>query len=446
MVRVPWKAAAAGARTSVRAELVDLYRTLVDLAGLDAAAVEADVQGVSLAPLFDTPAAPPPALAAKTAYSQIARCGCTTYTRHNWTGLECGDGACAGVNVSDFDFMGYSQRAADGWRYTLWVPMTAGHKNWSGELYDELFDLTTDDGTDFDNDNYAVNIAGDHPAMVAQLRAGLEAEVKSWASPDIRAPQVPGAAALLRVALYVGAGTSPSSAGNLTASLRAHVEAGALASLALLDAAGVAALSRSAVDVLVVPGGGGSAEATGLGAAGAAAIEAFVSSGGGYYGTCAGGFLAAAGSCCDERIPGYCGGRTGCSPSSYGLGLIDLYAAEPWNRGHGDVLVAYDDATVDALKLDPAVYRGKNVTVLYYQGPIADRAHAGNFSRGATFATEIASNLPQYTTGQMLGAPAVLFSTHGAGRVLVSPPHPEETTPRRDDVVLAYTLWAGRAL
>lgn len=181
MIRVPWKAAAAGARTSVRAELVDLYRTLVDLAGLDAGAVEADVQGVSLAPLFDAPAAPPAALAGKTAFSQIGRCGCKTYKKQNWTGLECGDGACATVDIADFDFMGFSQRAADGWRYTLWTPMSNGSLNWTGPLYDELFDLRTDTGADFDNDDYAANVASAYPAMVAQLRAGLEAEVKSWA-------------------------------------------------------------------------------------------------------------------------------------------------------------------------------------------------------------------------------------------------------------------------
>ena len=106
MVRAPWKPAAAGARSAVRAELVDLYRTLVDLAGLDARALEPDVQGASLAPLFDAPTAPPPALAQKPAFSQIGRCGCTTYTRHNWTGLECGDGACAAVNVTDFGARG----------------------------------------------------------------------------------------------------------------------------------------------------------------------------------------------------------------------------------------------------------------------------------------------------------------------------------------------------
>ena len=55
IVRVPWKTEAVGRRCSAAVELVDIYRTLVSLAGLDVSAIEADVQGSSLAPLFDDP-------------------------------------------------------------------------------------------------------------------------------------------------------------------------------------------------------------------------------------------------------------------------------------------------------------------------------------------------------------------------------------------------------
>lgn len=48
--------------------------------------------------------------------------------------------------------------------------------------------------------------------------------------------------------------------------------------------------------------------------------------------------------------------------------------------------------------------------------------------------------------GQMVGAPALLLATHRSGRVLLSPPHPEETVPRLDDVVEAYVLYASGAL
>jgi hypothetical protein len=148
-------------------------------------------------------------------------------------------------------------------------------------------------------------------------------------------------------------------------------------------------------------------------------------------------------------MAGYCGGKVGCVPSSYGLGLLDLGVAEPWDRGHGYVTMVFNESTVAELRLNATVFGGgRNVSVLYWQGPIADRAYAGNagLAVGATFTSEIASGHPAYTKGQMLGAPALLMSSHGAGRVLISPPHPEETTPQIYDLVLAYTLWAAQVL
>ena len=189
VVRVPWKAAAAGARTGVRAELVDLYRTLVDLAGLDAGLIQADVQGTSLAPLFDAPAAPPPALAAKAAFSQIGSCACKNYTHvlpsgTNWTGAECNVGRCFQTNVSNFDYMGYSMISHDGYRYTAWALMNATTErvDFGRGVAEELYDLTADAHDDFDLDAYATNVAGEpgNAARVAQYREQLQAAVMSW--------------------------------------------------------------------------------------------------------------------------------------------------------------------------------------------------------------------------------------------------------------------------
>ena len=189
VVRVPWKAASAGARTSVRAELVDLYRTLVDLAGLDAAAIQSDVQGVSLAPLFDAPAAPPPALASKAAFSQIGSCACQNYSHalpdgSNWTGPECNVGRCFQTNVSSFDFMGYTMATHDGFRYTAWARMNATTErvDFGRGVFEELYDLTADEHDDFDLSAYSVNVAGEpgNAARIAQYREQLEAAVLSW--------------------------------------------------------------------------------------------------------------------------------------------------------------------------------------------------------------------------------------------------------------------------
>ena len=187
IVRVPWKTASHGARSEVRAELVDLYRTMVDLAGLDASAIQPDVQGASLAPLFDDPTSPPQELALKPAFSQIGSCACRNYTHvlpsgQMWTGPECNAGRCFQTNVTDFNFMGYSMATHDGYRYTAWVHMNSSTRrvDWGRGVADELYDLTADPHDDFDYDAYSTNVASSHPALVAQFRAALQAAVESW--------------------------------------------------------------------------------------------------------------------------------------------------------------------------------------------------------------------------------------------------------------------------
>ena len=259
----------------------------------------------------------------------------------------------------------------------------------------------------------------------------------------------PPAPALLRVALYDGGGIAPTSEGNLTVVLNALVVKGVIGSVTILLGPDIATkLTRASFDVIVFPGGGGRGEATGIGAAGEAAVVTFVNGGGGYYGTCAGAYLAGTASCCETAaIKSYCNGTIGCGPVSYALKLVDFAATEPWDRGHGYVSVMYTDAAIAVLHLDATVYSNKNISILYYQGPIVDKSYNNNgFTVGSSFTTEIHSLHPAETTGQMLGAPALMMSTFGQGRVLLSPPHPEETIPRMDDVIEAYTLWVGKVI
>ena len=196
------------------------------------------------------------------------------------------------------------------------------------------------------------------------------------------------AAVVPRVALYVGPGSSAGSGGNFTASLRALAAAGTIASVDLFTVgADVASkLTRAAYDVVVFPGGGGSAEAAGIGKDGAIAVKEFVAGGGGYYGTCAGGFLALTATCCDVVTPGYCGGATGCKASSYGLGLLPLAAAEPWDRGHGPVLMTINDAAIAALRLDAAVYSARNVSVRRTaEGRVGERGACAGHDQSRTY-------------------------------------------------------------
>jgi glutamine amidotransferase-like uncharacterized protein len=256
------------------------------------------------------------------------------------------------------------------------------------------------------------------------------------------------AAAGLRVALYVGAGTAPTSAGNYSESISLLIPSGRVASLTHLAGPDVAPqLTTSRFDLVVFPGGSGSSISAGIGAAGGAAVRSFVAAGGGYLGTCAGGYLAGNSSCCAVPMAGYCGGATGCAKSQSALGLVDMGVAEPWDRGHGYVGMAYSDAAVAMLQLDAVKYGGgRNVSILYWQGPIQSRLYAGAYTVDALFRSEIAANHPQWTRGEMAGTPSLLHAAYGKGRVLVSSPHPEETVPRLDDVVAAYVLWAGGAI
>eukprot|EP00051_Salpingoeca_urceolata_P028465 m.487006 g.487006 ORF g.487006 m.487006 type:complete len:523 (+) comp24735_c0_seq1:84-1652(+) len=185
IIRVPWKQAAIGKKTAVKAELIDLYRTLVDLTGLPSADIEEDVQGESLAAVFDNPETLPAALADKVAFSQIGRCACHNYTGPNYNSTrECGAGACVRTLVADFDFIGYSIRNHD-WRYTAWLKFSDKVKrtmDWEHIGAEELYDLTTDDGTNFDYDGYNINVVDNpaHAAIVTSLRAKLKTAVESW--------------------------------------------------------------------------------------------------------------------------------------------------------------------------------------------------------------------------------------------------------------------------
>lgn len=186
ILRVPWKSGAIGQRSSVAIELVDMYRTLAALAGLDQVApLQTDIQGMSIAPLFDSPKDPPAALANKVAYSQIGSCACREYTSHGWKGPECGAGRCIATPVALFDFMGYSMRTPE-WRFTAWVPMGANSSrvDWSKRVYHELYDVDGDGmggkPLDFDWDGYAVNVAAHHPELVKRMHAELKSAVDSW--------------------------------------------------------------------------------------------------------------------------------------------------------------------------------------------------------------------------------------------------------------------------
>ncbi|EDQ89668.1 uncharacterized protein MONBRDRAFT_25248 [Monosiga brevicollis MX1] len=136
IIRVPWKPSSQGQRTIVKAELVDLYRTLAELAGFN--------------------------------QDQVS---------------QCNSNACAYVDVSQFDYIGYTIRDHN-YRYTAWVPFdnSTMRVDWSRLQAEELYDLSDFDGRDFDYDGIYGNVAGNstHQATVKRLRQALEAAVATW--------------------------------------------------------------------------------------------------------------------------------------------------------------------------------------------------------------------------------------------------------------------------
>ncbi len=93
-----------------------MYKTLADLAGFPMSSVQADVQGVSLAPVFDD--VDEPSLRNRTAYSEIGRCACQWYQEHGKSVHECGAGVCIHTPIAQFDYIGYTART-DEWRCAL---------------------------------------------------------------------------------------------------------------------------------------------------------------------------------------------------------------------------------------------------------------------------------------------------------------------------------------
>lgn len=190
MLRVPWLShgAARGANSTAMVELVDVYPTLAELAGIDTVRNEA-LEGTSLVPLL-TGAALVEAgsgihldderhggglsAAFSAAFSQYPRCLNTSMSKEPpFLGTR---DPCVGVPANEFTHMGYSVRVA-AWRFTEWPRWKASlEPDWSAVEGVELYAHAGDDGTCLDCFENA-NVADDpkHAAVVKRLRALLRA-------------------------------------------------------------------------------------------------------------------------------------------------------------------------------------------------------------------------------------------------------------------------------
>lgn len=255
-----------------------------------------------------------------------------------------------------------------------------------------------------------------HRVMVHSLLEQL-GMIGADVTPDRLAPHAPGTVrpdGRRWVALYDAEGTGGSGAAKITA-LMASNPAVSVVRVCAEDIRGGA---LGAFDVLVVPGGSGSRQATALDEAGRGAVRRFVGNGGGYLGICAGAYLATSG-------------------FDWSLQILNARTLSPkWQRGKGRVGIEF---TNDGLSLLGAPTGTQ--AVLYANGPIlgpATNSILPPYEPLAFFRSEVAEN--GTPPGLMTGSPALVAGRFGRGRVIVSSPHPEQTTSL-DSIIPRAIAW-----
>ena len=192
IIRAPGtKFGRSGRHTRGFAELVDLYRTLVELAGLPPPA--ADVDGTSLAPLLDNPEPSVGAAFKQAAYSQMARCLLCLEKPNGKLGGMCPAGGSAGESYSPYvakddcadtpkehiGYMGFTIRTS-AWRFTQWVRWDGDRlqPDWAKVNASELYSYecnTVSCDNDFDaHDNVNVVADPNHSSTIASLQSRLQ--------------------------------------------------------------------------------------------------------------------------------------------------------------------------------------------------------------------------------------------------------------------------------
>lgn len=171
IVRDPALAQSHGARTAALVELVDVYPTLCELAGVPLPAGET-VDGRSIAPLLRDPRTPQ---TKGYALSMYPRCPKSTDPAQFYK-----DNKCEFVERSQIPYMGLSLRTPE-WRYTEWVEWDGAALKpvWAKPVGVELYPHATDGGCDagavnacfdgFEN----VDVAANRTDVVANLSATL---------------------------------------------------------------------------------------------------------------------------------------------------------------------------------------------------------------------------------------------------------------------------------
>jgi hypothetical protein len=220
----------------------------------------------------------------------------------------------------------------------------------------------------------------------------------------------------LRVFVYRGPGAPQGGVDHVLAVLEPFPEV----AVTVAEPERFAALEPAACDVVVFPGGSGSAQSKGLGGKGMESVRAFVKEGGGYVGICAGAYLA-------------------CSSFDWGLGILNAGTVSPkWRRGQAMLDLECTAEAVPVLGEVRGIFR-----VRYNNGPILKpwtRPDLPPYTPLTLFRTEVAEHgAPE---GVQINSPGHAIATFGRGRVFVSSPHPENT-PGLEFLIPRAVFWAA---
>ncbi|MEO2146145.1 MAG: BPL-N domain-containing protein [bacterium] len=211
----------------------------------------------------------------------------------------------------------------------------------------------------------------------------------------------------LRVAVFDGSGTGKNSARHM----RSIIAADGTCVVRPIGSHDIRAGALDQFQVIVHPGGSGSAQAKALGESGRAAEIQFVRQGGGYLGVCAGAYLAA----CNY---------------DWSLGLLDakVIDREHWRRGTGSIPVEWTPLGKKSLSPHSTAAQSLHFEIQYANGPIflpAQKPHLKDFEPLLIYRGEVTQN--GAPSGIMPGTPAIIRSTFGKGRAMAFSPHPEKT-------------------
>ena len=191
-----------------------------------------------------------------------------------------------------------------------------------------------------------------------------------------------------------------------------------------LTAAQIAAGGLEPLDVIIIPGGGGSRQYLNLGAENRGRIQRFIESGKGAVGICAGAYLF-------SSTPGY---------PSMGLNGNQAIDIEHDNRGHG--LVCFS-LSREGKALFPELADRQINYLMYYEGPVlVDAPDDQVYTVMATMESDVheEGNAPANMT---IHKPFFVANERGKGRVFSSIAHPE-ATPGMRWMVPRMVRWAAR--